>query len=796
MQQTLRPYATTGVAIVGAAVIAVVPAAPQLLDGQRQLARIEAHAVRLAAESGDVFGPYVDLITNTLANLQNLGEHAFDFPILTQFFSDPSGSIANIPDALALLTNLMPTLDVSLLPLPAHLGVELPVWADNLLAGLGPLVTTGTAIGDVITQVLDVFSDPLGALSALVGAPATVLDALLNGTTGIDLMGSTLPLFNGLLVGGQPFDLTLNVGELVNAFGMGELTLTDLLGDFGTQTIPSLLTQLLDSMGIGDLTPVGLLDQLGIAQESLATLLIDLLSSTGMGDESIAELLDQFGMGGDTTVASLLIQLLDSSDIGNPTITGLLDEFGYGQMTLGNALIQLLDSMGIGTTAISSLVPADTTVGGLLTPMLGDTTITGLLGSMGEMTMPELITVMFGDYGQQTLTELITAGDLGPVSLDTPLMQLFTELLLPPGYTLGDLLEAGDPSIANMQLGPLIDTFPVPDMPGIGPYPPGTNMGEMRFTDLLTVAGVGNQHLSELDPSQADLAGKIGDPTLNQLLGNNDVDTTLQNLGLYDVTMGELIQSMGSGVWTLQISDLIDSLNITTTVGDFLTSLGFNPTLTDMVTGLLDGMGLGDVTLNQLLSDWGLDNVTASSVIDQLGFNDLYVVPILNALGFNNLDLDTVVDRLGLDVTINQLLTNIGLDQVHLDSVINSLFGDITMGPILNGLGLNDVTLNDVIESLLGEVNVGKLLTDLGLNTNDLNTVVTEFLDGIGWGDTTINSLLGDLGIAGLDVNTLLSNLGLDDLDIFNVTTSDFFGPIAEGLINLPQQIADALAGL
>lgn len=800
MQQTLRPYVTTGVAIVGVAVIAVVPAAPQLLDGH-QAAHSQQHAVRLVAGPGDPFTPYVDLITNTLSNLQALGSHAFEFPILSQFLSDPSGSIAHIPDALNLLSNLTPTIDVGTPGLPLDLTIDLPMWLTRTLAQLGPLMTLTNAAQSIGTQISDG-----NAFAAILGAPATLLNGLLNGTDGIDILGTNVPLFNGLLVSGQPFDLNMNVGDLVNAVGFGDKTIADLLGDFGNQSMQTLFTDLLNSLGVGGLTPVGLLDQMGVGQESVVNLLMSLVDSTGMGDESVAALLDQFGYGGDTTVASLLIGLLDSSDIGNPTITELLGQFGLGDATLGSLIKDMLDPTGMGSATLPSLLDPTMTLGGLLTGMVGDQTFTDMLTGLGvgDMTLPEAIAMMMGDYGTQTLVELLGQGFLGPVDPSAPLIDVF-QAMLPPGYDFNDLLTAGDNPVGLMTIGELVQL-------GANPYGPGT-MADMKFTDLLTMVGIGDQTLMDLagGPTNPDASNinKIGNPTLNNLLGTNTVEQTLQNLRLWDVNINELVAALGPagqpGMTNYPISDLLTALTLgpnyqEVSLADFLTSIGFNPDLNTLLAGFVDGLGLGDATLVQLLSLWGLNNVSMSSIIDQLGLNNLNLVSMLNALGLNNLDLDTIIDRLGLsNIYLTSLLDNLGLNTVHLDTVINSVFGNLTMGSILDNLGLDNVTLDAMLSSLLGgllgDTTLSSVLTSLGMDTNTLDSIVSELLTGLGLSDATINTLLGDLGIDNTDMNSILDGLGLSGIDALSVQTGDFFGPIADALINLPQQIAAALAG-
>ncbi len=804
MQQTLRPYVTTGVAIVGVAVVAVVPAAPQFLDGQRAFTPTQQQSIRLSAGGGDPFTPWADLFTNTAANLQALGSHAFEFPILQQLLADPGGSISHIPDVIALLTNVMPTIGVDVLPLPAQLTADLPVWLSQTLSQLGPLVTVINAIQSIGGQVADG-----NALTALIGAPATLLNAYLNGTDSVDVMGASIPLWNGVLVPGQAFDLHLNVGEIVDALGFGDKTIPDLLGDFGNQSVQALLTELLDSTGVGQLTPVGLLDQLGIGQETVVKLIDGLVGSTDMGDKSIAALLDQFGYGGDTTVASLLVSLLNSSEIGNPTITELLDQFGYGDATLGGLIKDMLAPTGMGSTPLPDLVDPNLTLGGLLNDMLGDSTVTDLLTTMGmgDTTLTGLVTSMMGDFGTLSLLDMMGLGYLGAGFDPNELLVDLMNSILPPGYDFNELLAAGD--FDTLTLGEMINMFPV-DTETLQQYnfdfanwtgAQNPTYGEIPFTLLMSIVGVGDTPLATLSPDNASLINKIGNPTLNALLGTNDVNTTLQNLHMYDVTMGQMLQAVGIG--NFQISDLLHNLTlgpnyVPVTLGEFVTAIGFNPDLNTILERLLGSLGIGDRTLVDLFSAWGLNNLPMSTVIDQLGFNTVNLHAILGALGLGNLDLDMVIDRLGLsNIQITTLLDNLGLNTVHLDTVINSVFGSLTLGPILNNLGLDDVTLsglvNSLTESLLGDTTLSSVLAGIGMDTNTLDSIVGQLLAGLGLSGATINSLLGDLGIDSVDVNAILDGMGLSGVDAVNVQTGDFFGLLAQELVNLPQQIAAAL---
>ena len=79
MLQTLRPYMTNGLTVAGAAMVAVVPAAPRLPDVAEQLPQVRHLPVKLTGDPTGIFG-------------------------LTQLLSDPAGSLSQLPDLLGALT--------------------------------------------------------------------------------------------------------------------------------------------------------------------------------------------------------------------------------------------------------------------------------------------------------------------------------------------------------------------------------------------------------------------------------------------------------------------------------------------------------------------------------------------------------------------------------------------------------------------------------------------------------------------------------------------------------------------
>src|SRR5436305_10263990 len=142
MQQTMRPYATAGVALVGASIIAVTPVAAPLPE-------IQARSVKLV-------DAWTDLVSETTANLTNINAHADPTAIAGVF----SALVSNPLGVIQALTNLDPTITSELGTLPATVNIELPPGLELALAQLGAEGATLNAINDVVGQLA---TNPSGA---------------------------------------------------------------------------------------------------------------------------------------------------------------------------------------------------------------------------------------------------------------------------------------------------------------------------------------------------------------------------------------------------------------------------------------------------------------------------------------------------------------------------------------------------------------------------------------------------------------------------------------------------------
>ena len=93
MHTALRPYMTTGVALVGASVIAVTPISPPPAEIHMPAPRVSSASVELTA-AFDPITAYTQLFTNTFNNLVGLGGEvlADPAPILRQVLTNTIGN--------------------------------------------------------------------------------------------------------------------------------------------------------------------------------------------------------------------------------------------------------------------------------------------------------------------------------------------------------------------------------------------------------------------------------------------------------------------------------------------------------------------------------------------------------------------------------------------------------------------------------------------------------------------------------------------------------------------------------
>jgi hypothetical protein len=505
MQEALRPYATAGIALVGASMIAVTPmVVPPPAAQVRSVRLVDA---------------WSDLVSTTTTNLDSIISNASSSDI-TQLFNELVTNPFGVIEALA---NFDPTVTTDLTSLPATIAVELPPGLELAIAGLGATGATFTTLETVAQQLQ---TDP--SLTNLSEGLATVLNAYLNGTDNISLLGGaiTIPLYNGLLAPETSANIDINLTSLIDALGLGNTPLSDL-------DLSSLLSQL----GLGDLNLGTLFDDLGLSDQGLGTLLagltdpittlggvLNLLGLDGLDLPSLSLGNILSGLGLNSSVDSLnLDQILTAFNI-DPNVDLGLGSILTSLAGTDSGLGTFLDT-GLGTelSNLNLLQPILTDLGGVLNAIPG---LSGVLAALNLtpstlLSLTDLETALNG-----TVADPLTVGSLlGGGTLNDSLGNILTALgvdgVTPPsGLTIGDVLDAlGLSSVTTGQLtlGDLLNDLGTVANPILG----------LDITDLLNGLNLGN------------LLGDLG-------LSNLPLD--LSNLGdLSNLTLGGLLGDLGLG---------------------------------------------------------------------------------------------------------------------------------------------------------------------------------------------------------------------------------------------------------
>jgi hypothetical protein len=494
VQHVLRPYATAGVALVGATMIAVTPmAAPP--------PQIQMRPVRLV-------DAWSDLLTDTTANLDSIFSNA-DSSDISQVFS---ALFTNPLGVISALTNLDPTVTTDTSGLPITVGVELTPALEMGLAQLGAEGATLDAINSVIGQLS---ADPSNAFNILYEGTASILNAGLNGADNVSLLGGIIdiPLFNGVLAPEQSLTVDLNLTDLINALGLGNLGL-------GSLDLSSLLSQL----GLGDLTIGSLFSDLGLSGDGLGTLLGNpnlgaLLTDLGLGNLDVGSLdltsvLSGLGLDGSVDLNSLSLNtVLEAFNI-NPTIDLGLSTF-LTDLGLGSFVNESLGTV-VGSLPSTLLTPALNSLNGVLDTLLSPLTavpgVSTLLGSLG-INLDDLLTV--GNL--ETALNGITIGDLlGGQSIDATVSTLLGDLNVPNpsdltiGGILGDL--GFSSSTTDLTLSGLLGDL------GLGTSDITSLLNNVTLGDLLGDLGLSDKLLTGL-PGILDL-GDLSNLNLGDLLGD------------------------------------------------------------------------------------------------------------------------------------------------------------------------------------------------------------------------------------------------------------------------------------
>ena len=422
-----RSCVTAGIALVSAGVVTVAPVAVP------PPASTVSPGVALTTSYGDLF-------SNTWQNIERIGAHA-DWSAISQLFTAMFSNPAGLIEAAS---NFALAVDTDTASLPATLSVQLSPGLELLIAGLASHVATLDALFGVVHDL----GDPSTAFTALFNAPATLLDAHLNGQHNLSLLGGivSIPVFNGVLAPEQNLQIDLNLSRLLEVLGWGTPDLSNLN-----------LDGVIDQIRLGTLTLGELLSGLGFSDEGAGDLLKlatdvstlgELLDFLGLGDlglsrYSLTALLGELGPGADF-YRDLDLDL----PLGNFGLVDVLSAFGIdAQIPVG--LGQVLTGLGDGDLAGEHLGSLLSDVG-LLTPLLSWLNVTAAdffdpIPLVGPL-LTDLVSGLVGADGLEALLNNFTVGDLlGDLRIDDTIGSLLgsvgSALLIVGNLTLGGFLE-------------------------------------------------------------------------------------------------------------------------------------------------------------------------------------------------------------------------------------------------------------------------------------------------------------------------------------------------------------------
>lgn len=558
MQQALRPYATAGIALVGASMIAVTPTVlPPPVAQVRSVQLVDA---------------WSDLISTTTANLDSIVSNASSSDI-TQLFNELVTNPFGVIEALA---NFDPTVTTDLSSLPATISVELPPGLELAIAGLGATGATLTTLETVAQQLQ---TDP--SLTNISEGLATVLNSYLNGAQEVSLLDGaiTIPLYNGLLAPETSANIDINLPDLINALGLGNTPLTDLdlssllsqigLGDLNLGTLFDDLTldgSPLSDLGLGTLlagltdpitTLGGVLNLLGLDGLDLPSLsLTNILDGLGLdtgvdlNSLTLSDVLSDFGINSplsdlsglslSSILTSFGVDLPTGATLGATTLTSLLGDLGLGSLGLGDLLSDAGTALGGPVETVVNTLFLIPNVENLLNEVNLGELVTGLtLGNGGSLSLETLLS----DVG----INLPSSTDLANIDISDVLASL--NITLPGNLDLGTLL--GELGLSNatgaLTLGDLLNDLGTVANPILG----------LDITDLLNGLNLG------------DLLGDLG-------LSNLPLD--LSNLGdLSGLTLSDLLGDLGLGdLANVSVEPLggFDTLLVDLVPGQILAALG------------------------------------------------------------------------------------------------------------------------------------------------------------------------------------------------------------------------------
>lgn len=535
MQEPItRSCVTAGIALLSAGIVTAAPVAAPTPVGPA------AAGVTLTTSYGDLF-------SNTWDNLERIGATADwsgIWQVFTALFTDPAGVI----DAFGSFTLAA---DTDITALPATVSVQLSPGIELLLAGLTPHIATL----DALFGVVDDLGDPKTAFGALFNAPATLLDAYLNGQHDLSLLGGliSIPVYNGVLAPEHDLQIDLDLSRLLEMLGVD-------MPDLSTLNLDGVIDQIRQ----GTLTVTGLLDALGFSDEGLGDLLRaatnvstlgDLLHLLGLGDLGLSDY-SLTAILGDLGPDAEFFENLDLDlAFGDFRLLDVLGAFGMDpELPLG--LGQLLVGLGDGDLDAQQLgsLLADT---GLLAQAVSwlNSTAADLLDPIplvGQL-LTDAISALLGSDAPETLLNNLTVGDLlGGLHIDQAVNSVLGTvggaLLSLGGLTIGGVLEdLGLPdSIGAMTLRDVLNGLGGPLGGVLTDGPLGLDLtwllNGLDVADLVDFLG-----LDDLSLNFGDLVGDWVNPYLADLLAGfaqGEVNLAAVGVGSFGGTFTELFVSL------------------------------------------------------------------------------------------------------------------------------------------------------------------------------------------------------------------------------------------------------------
>ena len=820
MQQTLRPYVTAGIAIVGASLIAVTPVAPPAPNVQQRALKLVDYTEYDASQ----------LTSATEANWSGLesilsSSHWLSDPDISQglstLFSDLSTGASNpVTNPVSLLAE--GSLGLLSLDYASNAASSaLTAVTDNVESALGDgnytLALTDLENGPttVLYAFLNGYSDSVGSslispefglltnttdgaatgqIDALAQISNTLADEIAN-LGGANLTTGSLPLVTGNL------DLTVSLNQILTDLGLPSgFSVNDLLTDLGLSPTANVLPSLTVGDLLGDLN---LTDSSGI---SLGSILSDLGSST---DISLGQILSDVGLSDTSGISlgSILSDLGSSTDISVSSLLGDLGLSATDGISLGSILTDLGGSTDISVGSILTDLGLSDTAGISLGTILSDLDLTDSTGISVSSILSDLGVSSSGDLTLPT----------GTLSVDTILSDLGIDpsgslsglsVSIPIDTLLGDL---GIQTTGNITLPVSLDSIIQPLLSG---------------TIYNTVKGLlGSTGSNDLSIPISDVYGALG---LSSLVGSNG-DITV---GLPSISISTILSDLG-----VNTSGDITLPSLTVSISSILSDLGIDSSGTLSLGDVLSALGVSDtdtaINIGQVLSSLGLsdtDTIGLSSILSSLGLSStdsLSIGDVLSALGISStdtIDLSSLLSSLGLsstdELTIGDVLSYLGLgdsDNISLSSILSGLglssSDSLTLGNVLDTLGLTDSSTIPLpsfsIDNILTDLGINpdsSLLTDLGIPSTltldpsldlDGGPVATYFQDL----SQDFLAALGSVSPLASDLSTLLTNdptLDLTSLVSGLLTDLDLPGVVAGGTLSadLTNVLADILPGL